>query len=918
MTPKPSVRSLAFRPRAAALVLLALTLGACATLPPRGQVVMRDVSFPLRDFRMPSGLRVVVEQDSRSPVVAVVAVVGTGGSSDPAGKEGLAHVVEHMVFRSRHGGGPSIQARLEAAGVGHSNAATSMDYTFYEALAAKESLPALLKMQGQALAAPLAGVTPEVFAVEREVVRSELRQRNETGYVGQVLSWVHAASFPAGHPYSRPLIGTHESLSALTLSDAQRFARAHYRPDNVTLVIAGDVDLASIEPLLQENLPAAWGGTGAPLALSARLPAERTEPPVAPAPKSLPVYEAAVSSPELYISWVLPRGFDEASAVHDFVDSSLGPRLWESLRSDGDIAAVTTNVVSGTRASLLLVRVLLTKGDHPERSAEKVLDQVHRAWASSVDAAGVLGREFDFQDTRRGVVTGMVLESENLLARTVHRALLTHFTLDVRSYTRSQMALMALGGSQVTDFSYKWLQRERARVILVKPGESGGAAVEPGLAALPPSDEPAAPMEPLPPSVLTASSGPVHVLKLDNGMEVLLAPRPGLPVVRVGVALGGGRTHGAKPGVADLVAWGSFRESYFEGRPGDWGLHGSSEFERDHLRVGLSGTAGNVGNMLAMMAEQLSSTRTSEYVVRFLREQALPWREAVDTRPEVLAERALLRALYGTHPYAREATGAEMAKVSWSEANDWIEEVYRPGNAVAVIAGEFDVKEVEALARKYLGGWSRGEPTPVDPPGTPELPAASSLPKALLTPRPGATQGQLQVACRLPAATPESEARYALMAELMDVRAYHEMRSQRGATYGFHVSPWLARGGAAHLMMQGMVDAARLDESVGFVRKTLGSYAKEISSEDLEQARTRLLARQAVSFISTDAWVDALLDARVRGFSHEAVARRPAHIQAVTAEALRQEFAGCLQRLVVSVTADEGRARATLQALSVP
>ncbi|MFP2957109.1 insulinase family protein [Myxococcus sp. 1LA] len=66
---------------------------------------MRDVAFPLRDFRFPSGLRVVVEQDARSPVVAVVAMVGAGGSSDPGGKEGLAHVVEHLAFRSRHAGG---------------------------------------------------------------------------------------------------------------------------------------------------------------------------------------------------------------------------------------------------------------------------------------------------------------------------------------------------------------------------------------------------------------------------------------------------------------------------------------------------------------------------------------------------------------------------------------------------------------------------------------------------------------------------------------------------------------------------------------------------------------------------------------------------------------------------------------------
>ncbi len=916
MFPPRVFSSSPWRP-AAAVVAVSLLLSACATLPQRGQIVMRDVSFPLRDFRFPSGLRVVVEQDTRSPAVAVVAVVGAGGSSDPAGKEGLAHVVEHLAFRSRHAGGPSMWTRLEASGAGHYNASTSLDYTSYETMGPKEALPTLLKMEGQRLAAPLAGVSPEVFAVEREVVRNELRQRNETGYVGQVFSWMNAASFPVDHPYARPIIGTHETLSALTLPDAQRFARAHYRPDNVTLVIAGDVDLAAVEGTLRENLPEAWVGTGAPLALEPRLPAQAKAPSITPAQKSVPVYAAAVPTPEVYLSWVLPRGFEEASAVHDFVRASFGQNLWGAQRNDGDIAGISTNLIPGTRASLLVVRVTLSRGDDPRRSAEKVLDQVQNAWVQEIQPGGVLGREFDFQSMRRQVVTGMVLESEDLLARTERRALLTHFTQDVRSYTRSQMALMALGGGNVTDFSYQWLQRDRVRIIVVRPGETPGA-VTASTQYVEDEAPPSALAEHMTSSMAAALDSPIHTLVLDNGMEVLLVPRPGMPVVRIGAALAGGTSHGEKPGVSELARWGSFRESWFEGRPGDWGLHVTESSARDHLRVGISGTAGNVGNMLAMLAEQLDSTRTSEAVVRYFHEQVLPWRRAVDSYPEVQAERHLQKALYGAHPYAREATGEDMAQVSWSEAQDWLRDVYRPANTVVVVAGEFDVKEVEGLARKYLGGWSRGKPKPIAVPPAPELPAAPTGAKALLTPRPGASQAQVHLACRLPSATPELEARYALMAELMSGVATGEMRSRRGATYGFHARTWLGRGGAAHLLLEGAVDAQRMGEGIGTVRQTIASFAKDVPAKELERARARLLARQAISFISSEAWVNALLTARVRGFEAAAVTRRPALLQAVTAEALRQDFDGCFNRLVVSVTADEGLARSAIQAMQQP
>ena len=99
-------------------------------------------------------------------------------------------------------------------------------------------------------------MTESTFDTEREVVRNELRERNELGLVTAVSTQPMASLYPPGHPYAPPVIGTDGLLSKLTLENARAFVAAHYRPQKMTVVIAGDIDLANPGRLLQ-GLPAA-------------------------------------------------------------------------------------------------------------------------------------------------------------------------------------------------------------------------------------------------------------------------------------------------------------------------------------------------------------------------------------------------------------------------------------------------------------------------------------------------------------------------------------------------------------------------------------------------------------------------------------------------------------------------------------
>ena len=294
----------------AAALLPLLLLAACSSVHVANKqgVQLPALEFPLRSFTYPSGLRVLVERDTRTPLAGVYLVVGTGSTSDPAGKEGLAHSIEHLTFRSQPGGAGNFGNQLEDAGVINRNAFTTLDSTVYHEIGLASDLPKILRLEGLRMRSPVVAVPEAVQATEMEVVRNELRQRNETGFVGEVLGELQAALFPPGHPYARGAIGTHQSLSALGNADVLAFVKAWYRPDNMTLLVLGNVELESADRLLADALPRELLEGAAPVRLLKRMPP--AAPPVPPSPpqqKELPRREALVAAPELWLAWSLPR-----------------------------------------------------------------------------------------------------------------------------------------------------------------------------------------------------------------------------------------------------------------------------------------------------------------------------------------------------------------------------------------------------------------------------------------------------------------------------------------------------------------------------------------------------------------------------------------------------------------------------------
>ena len=224
------------------LGLLALVLALAA--PARASV------FDPVTFTLPNGLQVVVIENDRAPVVSHMVFYKVGSADDPAGRSGIAHFLEHLMFKGTDTVGPGeFSAIIKRIG-GQENAFTSYDYTGYYQNVAKQHLGHMMEMEADRMAnLKLADdqVTPE-----HEVIQEERRSRIDNEPSALHGEQVTAATYLT-YPYRIPIIGWSTEITELTRADAETFYRTWYAPNNAVLVVAGDVTPDEVHELAEKT-----------------------------------------------------------------------------------------------------------------------------------------------------------------------------------------------------------------------------------------------------------------------------------------------------------------------------------------------------------------------------------------------------------------------------------------------------------------------------------------------------------------------------------------------------------------------------------------------------------------------------------------------------------------------------------------
>ena len=348
--------------------------------------------------------------------------------------------------------------------------------------------------------------------------------------------------------------GTEASIASLTLQDAQAFVKQFYRPERMTLLIAGDVDPAGLAKLLSEHVPGDLvdAPAGGAVAIKPRLPAQPRAVEEPKSPRDLIRVKAPAEIPIVFVGWPLPSGFDKEGYLDQFVTRMAARATSWATIHDPDLveSALPSSVVGPARCCSATDG--FGTGSDPARSAERMIDQLVQLWTSSGGASSsdaVRRAEAQFLVRRNQTLVDLASDLEDLGERAVLRAQLVHVTGENTAVGRELRSIGELTTGSVQAFAYQYLARDRARVVFLEPDGSPAPADRSGGAAF--TSGSTLQLKVTPEALRSRVAAPgaeLRSFRLDTGLEVVLARRSSAPVVTAVLAVRGGSSDGQPPG----------------------------------------------------------------------------------------------------------------------------------------------------------------------------------------------------------------------------------------------------------------------------------------------------------------------------------------------------------------------------------
>jgi zinc protease len=413
-----------------------------------------QVGAKIADFTLANGLELVVIPDHRAPVVTHMIWYKVGAADETPGKSGLAHFLEHLMFKGTAKNPTGRFSRVVAALGGQENAFTSSDYTGYFQRVPREQLKTVMEFEADRMTG--LQLTDAVVLPERNVILEEQNQRVANNPRARLGEQIDAALF-LNHPYGKPVIGWRHEMEQLSRDDAIGFYRRFYGPNDAVVVIAGDVDPETARKLAEET----YGKVARHATI---LPRQRPQEPPPVAARSLTLADARVEQPMIQRTYLVPSfatakpGESEALEVlAHILGSGSNSRLYRALVVDKPIAVMAG---AGYDSSALDMSKFGVYGAPRQGITLPQLEAEADAVIAQVIDKGVSAEELERTKFRMIADAIFAQDNQASMARWYGAALMTGATVD--DVRRWPDRIRAVTASQVQDAARQWLDKRRS------------------------------------------------------------------------------------------------------------------------------------------------------------------------------------------------------------------------------------------------------------------------------------------------------------------------------------------------------------------------------------------------------------------------------------------------------------------------
>jgi zinc protease len=435
-----------------AFLAAAATLAAVLVIP--ASAIADEAAAKIADFTLSNGLELVVIPDHRAPVVTHMIWYKVGAADETPGKSGLAHFLEHLMFKgtAKHPAGQFSQVVSRIGG--QENAFTSYDYTGYFQRVPGEQLKTVMEFEADRMTG--LQLTDEVVLPERDVILEEQNQRVANNPSARLGEQIDAALF-LNSPYGRPIIGWRHEMEGLTRDDAVGFYRRFYGPNDAVVVIAGDVDPQAALKLAQDT----YGKVERHAAI---VPRHRPQEPPPVAVRSLTLADPRVEQPTMQRAYLVPsfatakKGESEALEVlAHILGSGSNSRLYNALVVDQHVAVSAGSWYDSSAVDMSKFAVY---GSPAPGTTLPQFEAAADAVIAELIAKGVTSGELERSKTKLIADAIYAQDSQASMARWYGAALTTGAT--VNDVLHWPDRIRAVTAEQVQQAAREWLDKRRS------------------------------------------------------------------------------------------------------------------------------------------------------------------------------------------------------------------------------------------------------------------------------------------------------------------------------------------------------------------------------------------------------------------------------------------------------------------------